>query len=148
MPWSWEGDKKKKPSVGILSEEKSDTLLPLSLSGSTNSSFSPHPSVFPHSLSPPSLTPGLLFCRSSNFSFHLSASASLMPTMSWSVWMWVAFRMIVPAHYVRLISPRCRTQAAEAHFEHSLPSNSAYVAPHNGNRQGPVDADIHITNWQ
>lgn len=56
MARSWEGDKKnkKKPSVGILWKENSDTLLPLSLSGSTNSSFPPHPSVFAHSLSPPS----------------------------------------------------------------------------------------------
>lgn len=67
--------------------------------------------LFPHSLYPPPLTPGLLFCRSSSFSFHLPASESLMPAMSWSVRMWAAFRMIIPAHCVRLIS-------------HSLPHTS------------------------
>lgn len=58
MAQSWEDDKKKKgkTSVGIPSEENSDTLLPLSLSGSPNSSFSPHPSVFPLFVSPSSHT--------------------------------------------------------------------------------------------
>lgn len=34
-----------------------------------------------------------------------------------------------------------------ADFEHSFPSNSENVAPCNGKRQEPVDADIRMTNY-
>lgn len=147
--WAEKATKTKKNLPGILLEENSDTLLPLSISHSTNSSFPPHPSLSPHSLYPPPLTPGLLFCRSSSFSFHLPASESLMPAMSWSVWMWAAFRMIIPAHCVRLIPysllhTSCRRPTLNIVFHQIV----RMWLPCNGKRQEPVDADTHITNYR
>lgn len=39
-----------------------------------------------------------------SFSLLIHLSESLMPAMSWSVWMWDEFRMIIPSNYVHLIS--------------------------------------------
>lgn len=115
MAWSWEGDKKKKrnPPLGFCRRKTLTHYFHSASLARLIHLFLLTPLSSLTLCHPPPLTPGLLFCRSSSFSFHLAASESLMPTMSWSVWMWAAFRMIIPARCVRLISPRCRTRAAD-----------------------------------
>ena len=116
--------RKKKILWGFLFS--SATLFPISRSPSAYSSFSclsplspsiPQFLFSPHHCLLLSLPPGIFLL----YSFHPSASESLMRAMSWSVWMWAAFRMIIPSYCVHLISHLLLHSGSKL-----LTSNTAY----------------------